>query len=461
MHRGANAGYQLSGSSKTLSDEKPREKGVAVPTGRLSRLAHFGSLATSIAGGVLLDGARQLAQGQRPTVADLLMTPLNALKVTHQLSQLRGAAMKIGQLLSMDAGDMLPAELTEILGRLRADAQHMPQYQLQRELNQRWGKDWQQRFQSFSMTPMAAASIGQVHRARARDGQDLAIKIQYPGIRKSIDSDVNNVASFMRMSGLLPASLDIEPILSEAKRQLHEEADYLRESAYLTRFAGLMSASPKFVVPTLRSDLTTPTMLAMSYVEGVPVDSLIGAPQLERDRIMGLLIELVLRELFEFQLVQTDPNFANYLYNRAEEKLILLDFGATRSIPRAVADKYRRLMLAGLAGDRSGSREAAVSLGLFDERTPRKHQATVMKMLEIAMEPLRFDGAFDFGNTDVAARLRDAGVTIAVDRDFWHVPPMDVLFLQRKIGGMFLLASRLKARVNVNALLDPYSSQSG
>jgi predicted unusual protein kinase regulating ubiquinone biosynthesis (AarF/ABC1/UbiB family) len=439
-----------------LPDQKPSDKGVVVPTGRLSRLAHFGSLATSIAGGALLDGARRLAQGQRPTVADLLLTPVNALKVTHQLSQLRGAAMKVGQLLSMDAGDVLPAEFTEILARLRADAQHMPQYQLQRELSLRWGKDWQQRFQSFSMTPVAAASIGQVHRARTRDGRDLAIKIQYPGVRQSIDSDVNNVASLMRLSGLLPESLNIDPILGEAKRQLHEEADYVRESAHLTRFAGLLAASPQFVVPALHSDLSAPTILAMSYVEGVPVDSLITAPQSERDRIMGLLIELVLRELFEFRLVQTDPNFANYHYDRSNKKLVLLDFGATREIPHVVAENYKRLMLAGLAVDASACRRAAIDLGLFDDRTPHKHQTTVMAMFETAMEPLRFDGAFDFGTTDVAARLRDASMTIAVYRDFWYVPPMDMLFVQRKIGGMFLLASRLKARVNVNALLEPY-----
>ncbi len=262
-------------------------KGLAVPTGRLSRLSHFGSLATSIAGGMVLDGARRFAQGQRPTIGDLLLTPANALKVTHQLSQLRGAAMKIGQLMSMDAGDLLPAELTEILSRLRSSAQHMPHDQLQRELNRRWGRDWQQRFQSFSMTPIAAASIGQVHRARTKDGRDLAIKIQYPGVGQSIESDVENVASLLRMSGMMPASLDIEPLLSEAKRQLHEEADYAREGFYLTRFAELLAASPHFAVPTVHADLTTRGVLAMSYVEGVPVDSLVNAPQSERDRIMS------------------------------------------------------------------------------------------------------------------------------------------------------------------------------
>jgi predicted unusual protein kinase regulating ubiquinone biosynthesis (AarF/ABC1/UbiB family) len=409
---------------------------------------------------MLLDGARRLAQGQRPTISDLLMTPANAIKVTHQLSQLRGAAMKIGQLMSMDAGDLLPPELTEILARLRSDAQHMPHSQLQRELNLRWGRDWQQQFQSFALTPIAAASIGQVHRARTKDGRELAIKIQYPGVRQSIESDVNNVASLMRLSGMVPATLDITALLSEAKRQLHEEADYAREGSFLTRFGTLLATSPQFAVPSVHPDLSTPSVLAMSYIEGVPVDALINAPQVERDRIMTLLIELVLRELFEFQLMQTDPNFANYHYNRTTQQLVLLDFGATRTFPPTIARNYHRLMMAGLARDAAAAHQAALDIGFFDDRTPPKHQATVMSMFEMAMEPLRFDGAFDFGKTDIIARLRDMGLTIAVDRDFWHAPPMDTLFLQRKIGGMFLLASRLKARVNVRALLAKYTRDS-
>ena len=174
-------------------------------------------MATGVAGGMLLDGALQFAQGKRPSLGDLLLTPANVLKVTQQLAQLRGAAMKVGQLLSMDAGEVLPPELSEILSRLRADAEPIPRAQLQAVLSRHWGRDWRTRFDDFSRYPIAAASIGQVHRARTRDGRDLAIKIQYPGIRNSIDSDVSNVAALMRMAGLVPAALDIAPLLAEAR----------------------------------------------------------------------------------------------------------------------------------------------------------------------------------------------------------------------------------------------------
>ena len=202
---------------------------LAVPSGRGSRLARLGWMATGIAGGMMAEGARQLAQGNRPKMSDLLLTPANARRVADQLAKLRGAAMKVGQLVSMESGDLLPPALAEILARLRSDARAMPKAQVQAALDAQWGKGWEKKFRHFSFTPMAAASIGQVHRALAKDGRDMAIKIQYPGVRESIDSDVDNVAALFRMSGLLPREMDIKPLLRDAKRQLHDEADYLRE----------------------------------------------------------------------------------------------------------------------------------------------------------------------------------------------------------------------------------------
>lgn len=439
-----------------MPHRKFESKGVAVPSGRLSRLARFGGMAGGIAGGMLLDGAKQLAQGKRPSVSDLLLTPANAIKVTHQLAQLRGAAMKVGQLMSMDAGEMLPPEMAEILGRLRSDAQHMPRSQLQAALNAHWGVGWPARFAEFSYQPVAAASIGQVHRAKTKDGRDLAIKIQYPGVRHSIDSDVNNVASLMRLSGVLPKTLNITPMLAEAKRELHQEANYQQEGQYLKRFAELLADSPAFLVPKLHADLTTQSVLAMDYVEGVPVESLVDAPQAERDRLMTLLVGLLFRELFEFRLMQTDPNFANYRYSPSTRQLVLLDFGATREFPPEMPQHYRRLMNAGLAGDRAAARQAMIDIGFFTEATPEHYQNAVMDMFELSLEPLREDVPFDFGDTDIALRLRDGGLAIGQERSFWHIPPMDTLFLQRKFGGVYMLASRLKARVNVRALMQPY-----
>ena len=356
----------------------------------------------------------------------------------------------------MDAGDMLPRELTDILARLRSDAQHMPQRQLQAVLSAEWGKGWETRFLTFNYHPIAAASIGQVHRAKTRDGRELAVKVQYPGVRTSIDSDVDNVATLIKMSGLIPKSLDIAPMLSEAKRQLHEEADYEREARYLSRFGALLSGGTEFEVPALHTDYTTKNVLAMDYIESNAIETLVTAPQADRDRAVTLLVSLLMREMFEFELMQTDPNFANYRYKSQNKQIVLLDFGAAREISGDVAAKYRALMKAGLNGDLPAARRAMIDSGFFDELTQKKHQDAVMSMFAMAMEPLRAPGVFDFGNNDVALHLRDQGMAIAAERDFWHIPPIDTLFLQRKFGGIYLLATRLKARVDVRGLMLPY-----
>jgi len=416
-------------------------------------------MATGVAGNMLMAGARQLAQGKRPDLNDLLLTPANIGKITQQLAHMRGAAMKLGQLMSMDAGDLLPPELAAILGRLRSDAQPMPQRQVQAVLGANWGAGWQQRFEAFPFSPMAAASIGQVHRARTRDGRDLAIKIQYPGVRRSISSDVNNVSTLLRLSGLIPKNLDIAPLLLEAKRQLREEADYQLEGEHLQRFAALLADAPEFVVPAHHADLSTRNVLAMSYVGGVPVESMAGAPQAERDRIVRLLVRLLFRELFEFNLMQTDPNFANYRYDLQTRQLVLLDFGATRAFAPGFGQGYRAMMIAAMDGDRNAMRQAGLGIGYFDAGTQPRQQAAVLDMFEMALQPLREPGDFDFGATDMAQRLRDAGMALGLDRDFWHIPPIDTLFLHRKLGGLYLLAARLKARVDVQQLaLDALAS---
>ncbi|MBK8119972.1 MAG: AarF/ABC1/UbiB kinase family protein [Sulfuritalea sp.] len=428
----------------------------AVPGGRWSRLAKLGGMATGVVGGMLAESARQLAQGNRPRLGDMLMTPGNARRVVEQLAQLRGAAMKVGQLLSMDAGEFLPPELSEILARLRAEANPMPMSQLVGVLDANWGKGWDRHFQRFSFIPVAAASIGQVHLAQTREGRRLAIKVQYPGVRESIDSDVDNVATLLRISGLLPKTLNLAPLLREAKIQLHAEADYLAEGAWLCRYGSLLADSPAYVLPELYADLTTPQVLAMSCLGGVPVESLAAenlVPQTERDHVAGLLFALLFREIFDFRLIQTDPNFANFRYDRDTRQLILLDFGATRAYPAAIVDGYRRLMLGAIDSDRPAMSKASADIGFFQADIQDRHRRMVLDIVDCACEPLSHPGAYDFGQTTLAARLREAGMLLGREKDFGHTPPADAVFLHRKLGGLYLLAARLKARVNLRDLL--------
>ena len=440
--------------SDDAADNAPR--GRAVPQGRLSRLGVFGRLAGGVAGGMIAEGTRRVANGQRPRMGDMLLTPANVGRVADRLSHLRGAAMKLGQMISMDAGDMLPPELTQILARLRDNAHHMPPPQLQRVLAEQWGTGWRARFARFGATPVAAASIGQVHRATTRDGRDLAIKVQYPGVRESIDADVDNVATLLRVSGLLPRELDIADLLATAKRQLHQEADYVREGAQMARFAALLADDPAFVVPVLDTEFTTDRVLAMSFVEGQPIETLVAAPQADRDRVTTALVSLVQRELFEFGVMQTDPNFANYRYQGDTGRLVLLDFGAVRDMDAATARAYHHLLVAGLDGDRDAVRAAAQQAGFLTAATVSRYRAEIDEMIDIVLAHLTRPGLFDFGDRSFVAPLGARAKAIAGDRAAWHLPPIETLFCQRKISGTALLAARLKARIDLTGMAERY-----
>lgn len=435
-----------------MTDDTPPGSGKAVPRTRLSRLGGFGRMAGGVVGNVMLSGARELASGKRPQMRDLMLMPGNAARVAEQLSQLRGAAMKLGQMISMDAGDVLPAELTAILAKLRDKAHHMPPRQLDQVLSREWGRDWRTRFRHFQAHPIAAASIGQVHRATLPDGRVLAVKVQYPGVADSIDSDIDNVATLLRISGLLPKSLDISPLLDEAKRQLREEADYRREAEQMALYADRLADDPRFVVPRPDAEFSTGYVVAMTFIDSQPIERLDEAPQVDRDRIMATLIELVLRELFEFGVMQTDPNFANYRYQPQDDRLVLLDFGASRAVDPTVIAGYRTLFRAGLANDPDAVREAARAIGFLGEAALAQHRPLVDRMIGVILSELGGDGPFDFGDRAFVGVLLEQGMEMAEDRSTWHIPPVETLFVQRKISGTALLGARLKARVDVKSM---------
>ncbi|MBM1221309.1 AarF/ABC1/UbiB kinase family protein [Ponticoccus sp. SC2-23] len=437
-----------------MTDRPSQARALRVPSGRIARFARLGSMASGIAGNAALGGIRELGRGTRPEWRSLLITPGNLQRLADELAHMRGAAMKVGQLLSMDTGEVLPPELSNILARLRDDAHFMPPAQLKKVLTAEWGADWLRRFERFDVRPIAAASIGQVHRARMRDGRDLAIKVQYPGVARSIDSDVANVGALVRLSGLLPKGFELRPYLDEARRQLHEETDYAREGAHLADFGARLSDDPRFTLPIFHDDWSTPNILAMSYIDSDPIESAETAPPETRNRIAHDLVDLMLRELFDFGVMQSDPNFANYRIEKDSGRIVLLDFGATRPLDPGLVDLYRRLMGAGLAGDSAGLAEAATEIGFLDPDGNPDHQARIRRMIETVFEALDAPGEFDFTDTTLSRRMQSEGMALA---EAGYVPPllpMDVLYLQRKFGGIFLLGSRLGARLPLRQMLD-------
>lgn len=424
-----------------------------MPQSRLGRLAQLGLAAGELAVGGAVMGLRRLRSGSAATA----FSASAARRLVERLAHLRGAAMKLGQLISLEGEGLLPPELAFALETLRSQAAPMPREQLRRVLGRAYGSGWERRFADFDETPIASASIGQVHRVRTIDGRDLALKVQYPGVGRSIASDVDNVSTLLRLAQVLPLGIDVSAIAREAKRQLTQEADYLAEGAFLEQYAQLVADEPQIVLPRVHWDLTTPRVMAMDYMDGVPLDELdADTPQAVRDTVGALLQKLLFRELFEFRVMQTDPNFANYLYQPASARLVLLDFGATQRFTATFSARFRRITRAIVAGERAVIEREARRIGYIGPDAEADVVAAALDMIELVCEPLRYDGLYDYGASDLPRRARELGIDLAFKRGLIRMPPSDTMFLHRKLAGVFLLLARLHARVPTGRLLGPF-----
>jgi predicted unusual protein kinase regulating ubiquinone biosynthesis (AarF/ABC1/UbiB family) len=433
-----------------------KQSPASIPQTRLGRFARIGLAAGELAAGAAAEGLKRFARGEPANLGSALFSGPNARRLAARLGRLRGAAMKVGQLVSLQGEDVLPPEFAQALEVLRAQATPMPQQQLRGVLGREYGKGWERLFLTFDYEPIAAASIGQVHRATTPDGRDLALKIQYPGVARSITSDIDNVAALLRLFNLLPLNLDVVGIAAEAKRQLAQEADYVSEAHFLEHYARLVADEPALVVPKVHWDLTTTRVMAMDFVEGEPLEVLDDAPQTRRDAVGSLLERLLFRELFEFRVMQTDPNFANYLYQPASGRVALLDFGATQRYNAAFVAHYGRITRAVIDGDRDVVAREAIRIGYAAANDSPERIQAVVDVIFLVCEPLRHWGRYDFSKSDLPSRVRALGLDLAFRRGLLRSPPPETIFLHRKLVGSFLLLARIGARVDARSLVLPF-----
>ncbi len=428
-----------------------------VPQSRIARLANVALAAGELAIGGLGAGVRRFLGDAQPDSGDAWMSVENARRLAARLARLRGGAMKLGQMMSLQGADLLPPEFAQALAILRSQAAPMPSAQLHGVLGREYGSGWRRRFRQFDEEPVAAASIGQVHRACAADGRDLALKIQYPGVARSIRSDIDNVVAVLRLLRLMPAEADIDALATEAARQLAQEADYLAEAASLGRFAALVADEPRLLVPRAHADHTTARILAMDFVEGEPLEALARPTvrQATRDSVGAVLERLVFRELFEFRTMQTDPNFANYLWQPDTGRVVLLDFGSTTQFDEQFVDAYRRITCAAIDADRAAIARHAVALGYVAADDSAQRVDATVDVILLVCEPLRHRGRYDFAASDLPSRARALGFEIGIRQGLLRVPPAQTMFLHRKLIGSFLLLAHIGARVDVRSLILP------
>ncbi|QPG76646.1 hypothetical protein FOA43_004038 [Brettanomyces nanus] len=429
----------------------------AVPSTKLQRLFHYGSLAANIGMNVVKEGAKKYASGESPVFSKLLMSPRNIHRMARKLSQMRGAALKIGQMLSFQDNSVLPKEVAQILSKVQNTAQYMPASQLEKTVSFELGDGWRKRFfASFDDVPIAAASIGQVHRAVTKEGlEEVVLKVQYPGVADSIDSDLDTILMLMTVSRMLPSGMFLDKSVANARVELKWECDYLREARNIERFADLLKDDDCFAVPKVYHEISDEHVLTMQMMNGVEV-SKGNFSQETKNWICENIMRLCLNEIYKFKFMQTDPNWANFLYNEKTNKIELLDFGACRDFPAEFVTLYANCLRAAVKQDREKAEKYSRDLGyLTGLETPEMTSAHVDSMMVLG-EPFcaqeNGNKCYDFSHQTVTDRVR-ANIGLML-KERLTPPPEETYSLHRKLSGAYLLCARMNAVIPCQRLFE-------
>lgn len=374
--------------------------------------------------------------------------------MAETLGRLKGAAMKVGQMAST-AMDFLPGPVTEALATLQRGAPPLAWDEMRPWLESQLGVPIAETFASIEEAPFAAASIGQVHRARLADGRAVVLKIQYPGMDESMESDLAMLRISLRAGGFVridPADLD--RVFEEIRDRLLEEMDYLREAENLATFRTFHAGDPEVVVPEPIRELCRRRVLVMSDEPAMPLKDFADAdppPEL-RDRVGTTLARVLGDQLFRLQRIQTDPNPANYGV-RDDGRVVLYDFGSVKEIPDDFLSAYRDAIAAGLRRDFEALEQALVALGARRTDRPAPRPDLYPTWTDILAEPFESQGPYDFGATRLHERVA-AELPRFLSEDVGAFrPPPDLVFVDRAVVGLFANLRMLRAKVDVGALL--------
>lgn len=372
-----------------------------------------------------------------------------AQEVVKTLSELKGASMKVGQLLSLDLGDYLPPEIVKVLEKLHHDSTFLPYPDIEKILINELGDRFRD-LEAISREPIAAASIGQVHRARLH-GKDIVIKVQYPGVAESIPSDLKMLEILVGKLLLIQrkSNLDMSALLSEVKEVMLKEADYHHERDMHLLYRNKFSSSA-YYVPEIYPEYTTKRVLVQEYIEGRTFGRWLESnpPFEERKIIADLILKLYLEELFVAGLVQTDPNPGNFIIT-PDNRIALLDFGATKTYQEEFVKGYRSVIIHSYYRRTDLLMEEALKLGLIDSRESEDVKEVFLTMMDYLVDPFRKTTPFDFGNKEFFEQSRDYAMKLSQLSKFTP-PPKDLVFLHRKLGGIFSFLKKLNVELRLS-----------
>ncbi|MBL7555225.1 MAG: AarF/ABC1/UbiB kinase family protein [Bdellovibrionaceae bacterium] len=386
-----------------------------------------------------------------------------AVLIAKSLSSLKGAAMKAGQLLSLDLDNYFPPEAIEVLSQLQNAATAHPYSEIEKIIQSEIPSERRSLITSISQTPLGVASIGQVHKARYKN-KDIVLKVQYSDVADSIDSDLKILktlaTSFCQMTG---RKMNLDPLFTEFRTILEQELDYESEAKFQTLFLDKINklnanTSCRYRVPMPIEELSTKRVLSMSFEKGVTLRQWLSLNPAQSDKhtLAVAILDLYFHEFFEWGLVQTDPNWGNFLVDTSSKdiSICLLDFGATRQYSKDFILNYINLLDAAASNQSAKLRTLSIDFGLIDPRESEDAFKAFETMLKTAIKPFFISRAkgsphFDFSDRNHTLESQTA-VKALSDQLIYSPPPYSIIFLHRKLAGVYSILKSLNANLDIS-----------
>ena len=396
---------------------------------------------------------------------ELLISQMKSL--AEELGQLKGSVMKVGQMLSVYGEHFLPPEANAFLKGLQNRSPSLEWPVIEKALRTHISPE---RLAELDIhpEPLASASLGQVHRARRRsDGEELAVKVQYPGVDQAISSDLKSLRSILSVLKFLPKGEKFDDIFAEIQKMLHQEVDYRRELELTLEYKAHLGVDPRYVIPEVYPEYSSDRVIVTHFEEGFAVDSdeVKALSQERRNRIGWNALDLYFKEIFLWGMVQTDPHLGNYrirIGNSGEvpvseqDQLVLLDFGAVQKPSPDFLKAYLDLVRGSHSQNKEQLLSAGEALGLIHPDDTEAMRMHYVELCQLIVEPFREDSeAFDWKGSDLPKRVAAKAGHFVVSLKL-RAPPSEILFLDRKIGGLFTFLSVLGAKVKGREVIEKY-----
>ncbi|PNK59739.1 ABC1 kinase family protein [Psychrobacter sp. FDAARGOS_221] len=388
--------------------------------------------------------------------------------LADELGKLKGSVVKIGQMLALYGEHFLHPEITAALYRLNDSTASLAWPVVETAIRQQLGDRIHDL--DISTTPIGTASLAQVHRATIKaTGQQVVLKVQYPGVADAIDSDLSFFKHLLKVTNAVPQTKALDEWFNEISDLLKVEVNYDTEAKTTMRFYERLKGDERYAVPEVIEAYSTDRVLCLSFEEGVPVThaDLKALPQQRRDKLGQAAIDIMLNEIFVWGEMQTDPNFGNYLIRSepvdkpdGKDTLVLLDFGAMRQFDDDLLKIARNLMLAGFHYDKQQMMNAMQGYPFFDSmsqevksnmadvfllatepfRSPKLQQSTVSELIDD-------EGYYHWADSNLHKRLMESSGSAMQSREF-SLPPKEFMFISRKFIGAYTFLTVLDARTN-------------